>query len=1186
MIASWTVILSALVYLCFLFVVAQYGDRGGSSWLSGRPRATIYALGLSVYCTSWTIYGSVDFAAINGIAFLGIYVGPTLVFLFGTRLLTRIARIAKAQNSTSIADLIAARYGKNELVAAAVALIALIAVIPYIALQLKAVSASLTALLTSLDGSSPAGPLLIFGDLSLIVALVLSGFAVAFGTRHIDATEHQDGLMLAIAMEALVKLAAFLIVGLVIVAPDLLERLPGAMQKVAAASAGSGFNPWRLSDPVSFLTMAGLSVAAILLLPRQFHVTVVENRNLADIRRSSWMFPLYLVLINLLVLPIAMAGLALAQKPASDNAMLLLEVPLQRGETLTALIAFIGGLSASTAMVIVDSIAVAIMVSNHLAVPLVLRLTSLRQHLAPAGAREGYAAAPAADMTGFILAVRRVAIVAVVMLGYLYFRGARGEALAAIGLLSFAAIAQILPSFLGAFFSRRANARGALAGLVIGSAVWAYTLLLPTFAGTRRGLDAFIAHGPFGIGFLRPEHLFGLELPSLAHGVFFSLAANAAALILLSLSRDETAMEHAQAALFLDRGRDRRAALFARRGVVRIADLRETLARYLGPDRAARAFDAFLADHNGEVAPDAEADPELIRRVEHLLASAIGAASARLVLALLTRRQAVSSRDALQLLGDTSAALQHNRDLLQHALDHVGQGITVIDKDRCLLAWNSAWLELYELPQGLLKPGVKLDEIVRFNARRGLYGEGDEEDFVAQRVRSFFDRTDPVRLRLYPSRAVIEVRSNPLPGGGVVTTYTDVTASVAAEEKLAIANETLERRVKERTSELERLNAELIAAKAVAEEANVSKTRFLAAASHDILQPLNAARLYASAFAERPRAAGAADLASHVDGSLEVVEGIISELLDIARFDAGAMRPEIVPVRLDDLLRQLEREYGPLAEGKGLRLVRAPSSLVVSTDRLLLRRLLQNLLSNAIKYTRSGGVLVGARRRGAQVRIEVWDTGVGIPKAQQSAIFEEFKRLPEGASQAQGVGLGLSIVRRIADLLGASLRVRSLPQRGSVFSIMLPKTSQAPQSLPPRRLAVRRGGGYAGLKILVIDNETSILDGMRALLEGWGCACLTVANAREAMAAIGEGEAPHFVIADYHLDEGDGIAAIATLRARFGRTLPAILITADRDAALKRRAAKVDIDLLHKPVKPAALRALLTRKAALATAAE
>ena len=255
--------------------------------------------------------------------------------------------------------------------------------------------------------------------------------------------------------------------------------------------------------------------------------------------------------------------------------------------------------------------------------------------------------------------------------------------------------------------------------------------------------------------------------------------------------------------------------------------------------------------------------------------------------------------------------------------------------------------------------------------------------FVEMRVRSFFEGTDPVRLRLYPSRAVIEVWSNPLPDGGVVTTYTDVTASVAAQEELAIANETLEGRVKERTRELERLNAELIRAKALAEEANASKTRFLAAASHDILQPLNAARLYASAFAERPRAAGAAKLASHVDGSLEVVEGIISELLDIAKFDAGAMRSEMVPLQLDELLRELEREFAPHAAAKGLKLRVGKSSAIVRTDRLLLRRLLQNLLSNAIKYTSAGGVLVGARRRGGRVVLEVWDSGVGIAETQQ-----------------------------------------------------------------------------------------------------------------------------------------------------------------------------------------------------------
>jgi Na+/proline symporter/signal transduction histidine kinase/CheY-like chemotaxis protein len=1175
MIASWTVILSALVYLCLLFVVAQYGDREGKPWLSGRSRATIYALGLSVYCTSWTVYGSVDFASIHGIAFLGIYVGPVLVFLFGTRLLTRIAQIARSQNSTSIADLIATRYGKNELVAASVALIAVVAVIPYIALQLKAVSASLTALLASLGAGASMGSLLIFGDLSLIVALVLSGFAVAFGTRHIDATEHQDGLMLAIAMEAIVKLSAFILVGIVIVAPDVLARLPAETMRATA-----NFDPWRLSDPVSFITMAGLSVAAILLLPRQFHVTFVENRDVSDIRRSRWMFPIYLVLINLLVLPIAKAGLALPQQTGADNALLLLAVPLQRGETLTALIAFIGGLSAATAMVIVDSIAVAIMISNHLAVPLVLRFNSLRQRLRDGPGHFDAPKGASGDMTGFILAVRRVAIVAVVMLGYLYFRGARGEALAAIGLLSFAAIAQILPSFVAALFWRRATARGAFLALVAGSAVWVYTLLLPTFTGSWRGLDAFIAHGPFRLEYLRPEHLFGLHLPPLAHGVFWSMAANLVALVLGSLSRAPSLMERAQAAVFVDRGADHDPPLFTRRSLVSIGDLRDTVARYLGPERAASAFDSVLADHD----PTQPADAELIRRVEHLLSSAIGAASARLVLALLTRRKTVSSRDALQLLGDTSAALQQDRDLLQHALDYVRQGISVIDKDRSLLAWNRAWLELYELPPGLVKPGVKLDEIVRFNARRGLYGEGDEDALVAWRVRSFFDCTDPVRLRLHPSRKVIELRSNPLPDGGVVTTYADVTQSVAAQEELAIANETLEGRVKERTSELERLNAELIRAKALADEANASKTRFLAAASHDILQPLNAARLYATALAERPRAAGAAELAGNVDGSLEVVEGIISELLDIARFDAGAMRSEIVPVRLDDLFRQLQREFGLLAERKGLRLRVVGSSCVVATDRLHLRRLLQNLVSNAIKYTPSGGVLVGARRRGGRVLVEVWDSGVGIHESQQAVIFEEFKRLPEGASQAQGLGLGLSIVRRIADLLEAPLGVRSRPRNGSVFSLSLPATADAPRRQAARRLPARRNGAYAGLKIVVIDNEPSILSGMRTLLEGWGCSCVTAAHAREALSLLGDGDVPQLIIADYHLDEADGIAAIAGLRERFGSAIPAILVTADRDASLLRKVAQADIDLLHKPLKPAALRALLARKAALAAA--
>ncbi len=511
MIASWTVILSALVYLCFLFVVAQYGDRGGKSWLSGRPRATIYALGLSVYCTSWTIYGSVDFASINGIAFLGIYVGPALVFLFGTPLLTRIARIAKSQNSTSIADLIAARYGKNELVAAAVALIALVAVIPYIALQLKAVSASLTALLASLEGGADAGSLLLFGDLSLIVALVLSGFAVAFGTRHIDATEHQDGLMLAIAMEAIVKLATFLIVGLVIVAPAYLDRLPAV-----AAQARAGFDPWRLADPVSFLTMAGLSVAAILLLPRQFHVTFVENRDIDDIRRSSWMFPLYLLLINLLVLPIASAGSRLGVAGGSDNALLLLAVPLSRGETANGVDRFhrrpFGcdrdgdrrfdrgrdhGLEPSRG---------ASRAAAELGTPALAREARPRDRRAPLNRRHDgvHPCGPARrDLRGGDARLP--------LLPQRARRGARGHRPSV--LRRDRADLPELPR--GAVLAPSQCARRALRRSSSAARSGSYTLLLPTFAGSRHGLDLLIAQGPMGIAWLRPEHLFGPRAASL-----------------------------------------------------------------------------------------------------------------------------------------------------------------------------------------------------------------------------------------------------------------------------------------------------------------------------------------------------------------------------------------------------------------------------------------------------------------------------------------------------------------------------------------------------------------------------------------------------------------------------------------------------------------------------------------------
>jgi signal transduction histidine kinase len=489
----------------------------------------------------------------------------------------------------------------------------------------------------------------------------------------------------------------------------------------------------------------------------------------------------------------------------------------------------------------------------------------------------------------------------------------------------------------------------------------------------------------------------------------------------------------------------------------------------------------------------------------------------------------------------------------------------------------------------MLHPGLGLDEIVRFNASRGAYGPGSSDDFVAERIASLLNDDAPMRLRIHPSQRVIEVRSARLPDGGIVTTYTDVTQTVAAEEYLAAANERLEKRVQERTAELERLNHELARAKTSAEAANLSKTRFLAAAGHDILQPLNAARLYASSLTESASEAGPAErvaLARNVDASLEAVEEILGALLDISRLDAGATRPEISEFPIQDIFRQLEIEFAPMAKAKGLRLGFMSTALSIRSDRRLMRRLLQNFVSNAVKYTLRGRVLVGCRRCAGAVRIEVWDTGIGVPQDEQRRIFDEFLRLDPGARAARGLGLGLSIVERLGRVLAHPISLRSVPGAGSMFAVEAPLGARGPA------LAARSSGGepvlkdepLLGLRVLAIDNEPRVLDGMRVLLQKWGCRVATADGLAGALASLTV--RPDVIIADFHLDDCDGLAAIAALRKRLGYLTPAILATADRSAEVRDAAAAAEVALLNKPLKPAPLRAQLSRCLALRAAAE
>jgi Na+/proline symporter/signal transduction histidine kinase len=1157
MLHDWGVIAAAFAYIGLLFFVASHGDRR-SAGERGRASGLIYPLSLAIYCTSWTFFGSVGFATRTNFDFLAIYVGPILMIGLCTPLLRRVIHLAKSQNITSIADFIAARYGKSQAVAATVALIAIIGSVPYIALQLKAMASSLETILSE-DKAFSSIP--IIGDIALVVTLAMAAFAVLFGTRQTDATEHQHGLMLAVATESIVKLVAFIAAGAFVTfwmfSPhELVERAMKTPEAVRAIDYVPSLG--------NFLTMTLLSFCAIMLLPRQFHVSVVENSTQAEVSRARWLFPLYLVAINLFVIPIAIAGLVIFPFGAVDSDMYVLALPIEGNSPLLSVGVFIGGLSAGTAMVIVECVALSIMVSNDLVLPLVLPHSG--------EIRDGQK-----DFGNFLLKVRRFAIFAIMVMAYFYYRALGTTQLAAIGLLSFAAIAQLAPAFFGGLFWRRATARGAMAGMLVGFAVWLYTLFVPSFLENSTAGLLLLQHGPFGIAALRPQALFGADLTPLLHGVLWSLSLNILSYVVFSLAQAPSSIERLQADLFVPNTLAPITPTFRRwRTTVTVQDIQSTVAQYLGPDRARHAFEAFGVVHHGALDPSAPADFELLQHAERLIASSIGAPSSRLVMSLLLRKRTVSAKAALKLLDDSHAALHFNREILQTALNHVRQGIAVFDADLQLICSNRQFGEILALPPTLVQLGIPLPEILEFMGAVNPPTSGDSDQLLERRLAAYTTEGEPYLERLPDRHMVVEVRSNRMPGGGLVITFSDVTPSFEAAEALERSNATLEKRVRDRTEELTRLNSELARAKSAAEDASISKTRFLAAASHDILQPLNAARLYVTSLVERQSGGEDSRLVENIDDSLEAIEEILGALLDISRLDAGAMTTSITSFKMADLMRSLEIEFAPIARAKGLKLRFVPCSLPVESDRSLLRRLLQNFISNAIKYTPRGRVLVGCRRHGQSLQVSVYDTGVGIPVQKRGEIFKEFHRLEQGARIARGLGLGLSIVERLARVLNHTIGLEANASGGSVFSITVPTAKAINFTAAVTSATPLSKASMSGSLIVCIENDLAILDGMKTLLTAWDAEVIAVADPEAAIAAIETaGGRVTGLLVDYHLDRGNGIAAIRDVRRRFGDSIPAILITADRSPHVRAAAREENVAVLNKPVKPASLRALL-----------
>ena len=658
MLQGWVIIPVALAYIGILFAIAYYGDYCADRGRSIIANPYIYSLSLGVYATAWTFYGSVGRAAGDGVGFLPIYIGPTLVMALWWLVMRKIIRISKVNRITSLADFISSRYGKSAILAGLVTVIAVIGVLPYIALQLKAVANSYTILAQypDVEMAVQRAAVPFHADTAFWMALLLATFTILFGTRHLDASERHEGLVAAVAFESIIKLVAFLAVGIFVTYgvysgfADIFQHAR-AHPRLAALVAPLG-GPAGSYASWAWLTV--LSMLAIMFLPRQFQIAVIENVNENHLGKAIWLFPLYMLAMNVFVVPIAFGGVMHFSGASVDPDTFVLTIPMAEERQGLALLVFIGGLSAATSMVIVETIALSTMVCNDLVMPVLLRMRWMRL-------------AERKDLTRLLLTIRRGAIVAVVLLGYLYFRLA-GEAyaLVAIGLISFAAVAQFAPAVIGGIYWKGATRAGALAGLGAGFAVWLYTLLLPSFAKSGWLPIGFLQHGPFGLALLKPYALFGLAgLDDITHAMLWSMIANVGSYVMVSTLTRQSVAEQAQAARFVDVYRHGGGGLdvHAWRGTASVPDLQALLARFLGYERAHAAMTKYAVRRGYRSTAEVPADAGLVQFVETALAGAIGGASARIMVASTVKEEALSIDEVMTMLDEASQVIAYSHEL-------------------------------------------------------------------------------------------------------------------------------------------------------------------------------------------------------------------------------------------------------------------------------------------------------------------------------------------------------------------------------------------------------------------------------------------------------------------------------------------------------------------------------------------
>ncbi len=1140
MFPNWQLVITSIGYIGVLFIIAFLGDRYRHKLVT-KQHTIIYALSLGVYCTSWGFLGTAGQTANYSFSYLSVYIAPILLFFFAWPFIQRLIKVSLQLNITSIADLLAARFGKSQRLAVLITIVTLIGTVPYIALQLKAIVHSYTIL--------QEDQYLSLWQLGLIVSCILAGFTIIFGIRTIDVTERHPGVMMAIAFESIIKLVAFLSIGIFV--SFFLYDSPITIWDLATENIEQQHH-FTVSKFVSMLGLLVIGISAFLCFPRQFQVMVVELKEQAHTKLSRWLFPGYVAIFALFAIPIGLSG-RLLYGDSLDAEAYVLFLPAYSGQLWLTLFSFLGAVSAASSMVIISTIALSTMLSNEVVFPLLFKHSNIQQ-------------TNFKKFKGKLLLIRKAIVIFIILLCYGMFVTAPPDTLASLGEVAFGAIAQIGPPLFAAFYWRKVSLHAVLAAISSGFMIWFLLNLLPQLG--------FYPH-PFANALISSTTL----------ATLLGLSVNILMLFLVSKISRPSIQEQSQIEHFIERPNiDKKLPI--NQGKINAKELSLLVTRFVGSKKSEQCFTEFNQKYDPQTTDKQIYNEAIIFHTENTLAKVMGSASARLVISFAIAGKDMALDEVAQIVeGASSQRIEFSRSVLSSAIENTNEGISVIDSNLNMVAWNKPYLELFNYPEELIYIGSPIKDLIKFNLKNRPEYTHSLNLQVERRLQFFREGSKHSVERMQPNGQIIRIEGNPIPDGGFVMIFTDITVYKQAEQLLKEENLDLESVVLERTKKLEdaykkleQSNKELAIAREKAEQAHLKKSQYLKACSHDLMQPLSAARLFSSTLAMSSRLGKTEkEHVNYIDNSLKTANNLLRDLNEITRIESGNITPKISQFSLNEVFTSIASEFSPLAQKHHIEFHWIKTKVWVNSDIKLLRRILQNLLSNAFRYASPGKVLLGCRKKGKNIEVQVIDTGPGIPYEQQQTVFEQFTQLESDQHiGVKGLGLGLNIAQSLSQLLSTRLQLISQPEQGCNFNLSLAISS--PVVKPVVHKSPAMPVSLEGVNVLCIDNEPDVLEGMKNLLSTWKCNVFCAKNSKQAITTFKQYQSGiDIILIDYQLDNNeDGISLYKQLQDLQNYPLPAILITATTDSDMLKRSQVAGMSYLRKLIKPIALLALMS----------